>query len=402
MFEKHYKAPVPRSVLDAFFEALTKAGDPEEVPPCIPSSRHYLISIFREKLFFIAVVQSEVPPLFVISLLHRIVDTFVDYFGQASEKKLQQETVIVYQVLEEMLDNGFPLTTELNLLKEMVRPPTWMEILDPISGTKRVKETLPTGQLTNIQWRRQGVKYANNEIFIDVIEHLDAVVDRNGTTIAAEIEGKMMVKCRLSGTPDLVMNFANPRLLDDVSFHPCIRLQKWSSESLLSFVPPDGVFELCSYVVGAQHQIALPVYVKPTIIFSEALGSKLDIEVGLKQSMGKQIEELALVIPMPKCVNSVGLTPSVGSWAFDQITKTVRWDLRKALVDRPVTLRGSISTAAGEPMPDAPPTISVNFRIPHFASSGLKVSRLDLVSERYKPFKGVKYTTIAGKFQVRA
>jgi hypothetical protein len=26
----------------------------------------------------------------------------------------------------------------------------------------RVKETLPTGQLTNIQWRRQGVKYANN------------------------------------------------------------------------------------------------------------------------------------------------------------------------------------------------------------------------------------------------
>ncbi len=27
-----------------------------------------------------------------------------------------------------------------------------------------VGSTLPTGQLTNIPWRRQGVKYANNEV----------------------------------------------------------------------------------------------------------------------------------------------------------------------------------------------------------------------------------------------
>lgn len=401
IFEKHYRAPIARSVLDAFFEAHTKAGDPEEVPPCIPSSRHYLINVYRERLFFIAVIQSEVPPLMVISLLHRIIDTFADYFGQCTEKKLQQETVIVYQVLEEMLDNGFPLTTELNILKEMVRPPTWMEVLDPLSGAKRVKETLPTGQLTNMQWRRQGVRYGNNEIFIDVIEHLDAVVDRNGTTISAEIEGKIMCKCRLSGTPDLLMTLINPHILDDVSFHPCVRLQKWAAEKVISFVPPDGVFELSSYLVGAQHQIALPVYVKPVIIFSEA-NCKLDIEVGLKQSQGKQIEELTVVVPMPKSVNSVNCTPSAGTWTFDQITKTLRWELKKAVLERPVNLRGPISVAAGEPLPDCPPTVSVVFRIPHFASSGLKVNRLDLLTEKYKPFKGVKYTTIAGKFQVRA
>ena len=29
------------------------------MPPCIPSSRHYLVNIYRERLFFIAVVQSE-------------------------------------------------------------------------------------------------------------------------------------------------------------------------------------------------------------------------------------------------------------------------------------------------------------------------------------------------------
>lgn len=401
IFEKHYRAPIARSVLDAFFEAQTKAGDAEEVPPCIHSSRHYLINVYREKLFFIAVVQSEVPPLFVISVLHRIIDTFADYFGQCSEKKIQQETVIVYQVLEEMLDNGFPLTTELNMLKEMVRPPTWMEVLDPLSGGKRVKETLASGLLTNMAWRRQGVRYANNEIFVDVIENLNAVIDRSGATIAADIEGKIMCKSKLSGTPDLLLTLVNSHILDDVSFHPCVRLQKWTAEKVISFVPPDGVFELCSYLVGTQHQIALPVYVKPTIIFSEA-GSKLDIEVGLKQSQGKQIEELTVVVPMPKSVNSVNCTPSAGTWTFDQITKTLRWELKKAVLDRPVTLRGPISTTSGEGLPDCPPTVSVVFRIPHLAASGLKVNRLDLLTEKYKPFKGVKYTTIAGRFQVRA
>lgn len=33
--------------------------------------------------------------------------------------------------------------------------------------------------------------------------------------------------------------------------------------------------------------------------------------------------------------------------------------------------------------------------------TGLKVNRLDMYGEKYKPFKGVKYVTKAGKFQVR-
>lgn len=32
---------------------------------------------------------------------------------------------------------------------------------------------------------------------------------------------------KLSGMPDLTLNFVNPSLFDDVSFHPCIRLKRW-------------------------------------------------------------------------------------------------------------------------------------------------------------------------------
>ena len=41
------------------------------------------------------------------------------------------------------------------------------------------------------------------------------------------------------------------------------------------------------------------------------------------------------------------------------------------------------------------------FTINQLAVSGVKVNRLDMYGEKYKPFKGVKYITRAGRFQVR-
>lgn len=74
--EKHWKSVVSRSVCDYFFEAQERASEPENVPPVIPTPHHYLISVLRHRIYFVAVIQSEVPPLFVIEFLHRVVDTF--------------------------------------------------------------------------------------------------------------------------------------------------------------------------------------------------------------------------------------------------------------------------------------------------------------------------------------
>lgn len=47
-------------------------------------------------------------------------------------------------------------------------------------GGSNVGDTLPTGQLSNIPWRRAGVKYTNNEAYFDVVEEIDAIVDKSG------------------------------------------------------------------------------------------------------------------------------------------------------------------------------------------------------------------------------
>lgn len=53
----------------------------------------------------------------------------------------------------------------------------------------RVSATLPTGQLSNVPWRRTGVKYTNNEAYFDVIEEIDAIIDKQGNTVIAEVQG---------------------------------------------------------------------------------------------------------------------------------------------------------------------------------------------------------------------
>jgi len=400
--EKHWKSVISRSIVDYFFDAQNAAKNPIDIPPVIATPHHYLISIYRCNIFFVAVCMTEVPPLFVIEFLHRVVDTFEDYFTECSESSIKDNYVVVYEVLDEMLDNGFPLATEANILKELIKPPNMLRtVVNTVTGKSNVSEVLPTGQLSNIPWRRQGVKYTNNEAYFDVIEEVDAIIDKSGSTVSAEIHGYIDCSVKLTGMPDLTMSFVNPRLFDDVSFHPCVRYKKWESDRILSFVPPDGNFRLVSYHIGSASVVAIPVYVRHSLSWLGGTQGRLDLTVGPKQTMGRTVEKVKIEIAMHKSVLNCSLTPSQGKYSFDPVSKVLCWEVGKIEAAKLPNLRGSVNLVTGATPEPTNPSISVQFAISQLAVSGLKVNRLDMYGEKYKPFKGVKYLTKAGRFQVR-
>jgi AP-3 complex subunit mu len=375
--------------------------EPGDVPPTIHGGRHHLINCFNGNLYLVAAVKTDVPTLFVVEFLHRVFTLFDDYFGKATEGALMKHTVIAIQLLEEMLDNGFPLATEPNVLKEMIRPPTWTAMFDSVTGNKNVREKLPSGTISNTQWRRAGVKYSNNECFVDIEENIDFIVDKNGSIVFSEVRGSINCRTKLSGMPDLMLSFVNPRVLDDPSFHPCVRLTEWTNSRVLSFIPPDGFFTLANYIIGPEVALAIPLKVRPVITFDEGHG-KLELEISPQSTGGKIIEDLIITIPMPKQVNSVSLTPSVGICSFDQVEKVVRWEVKKLPVAGLSSIRGTISCSPGTGKLTAHPTVSVGMRVAGYVPSGVKVNRLDVTcEEKYKPFKGVKYTAKAGRYQIR-
>ena len=120
------------------------------------------------------------PPLFVLEFLHRIFDVFAEYFGDVTTRALTDNFSIAYQLLEEMLDNGYPMITEPNALSTLIAPPSVAgRVANFVLGkTTNVSETLGEGAMSIIPWRRAGVKYTQNEIFFDVVEEVDAIVER--------------------------------------------------------------------------------------------------------------------------------------------------------------------------------------------------------------------------------
>lgn len=90
--------------------------------------------------------------------------------------------------------------------------------------------------------------------------------------------------------PDLTLSFMNPRLFDDVSFHPCVRFKRWESCRILSFIPPDGNLRLMSYHIGSQSVVAIPIYVRHFLSIKTGETGRLDITVGPKQTLGRSVE----------------------------------------------------------------------------------------------------------------
>ena len=84
------------------------------------------------------------------------------------------------QLLDEMIDNGFPLTTEPNILREMIAQPNIVsKVLSVVTGnSSNVSETLPGATASCVPWRTSEPKYANNEVYVDLVEEMDATINR--------------------------------------------------------------------------------------------------------------------------------------------------------------------------------------------------------------------------------
>ncbi|CAJ0747993.1 12265_t:CDS:10 [Entrophospora sp. SA101] len=387
LIEKHWRGVINRQLVDYFNDYAMKQTSSEDLLPIISTPKYQLVHIYRSSLTFLSPVSNEVDALLVLEFLHRIADIFTEYFGDLSELSIKDNFDIVYQLLEEMMDYGYPLTTEPNALREMIAPPNIInKVISQVAGVTSVVQHVPNGStISSIPWRKAGVKYTNNEIYFDIIEEIDAIIDSNGAIVSSEVHGVIQSNCRLSGMPDLTLSFVNPKVLDDCSFHPCVRYKKFESERILSFVPPDEHFKLMSYRVNLPYHQSLPIHVKPQFHLTDH-GGKFDITINVRNTDDKSIENVLLVIPLAKSVTNVNATCNLGSYIFDPVTKCIKWDLGKIMPkDRTPMLSGNFSSI--EQIVESGHTIILDFQISMYAISGLKVDTLKVFNESYKPYK---------------
>lgn len=122
-------------------------------------------------------------------------------------------------------------------------------------------------------------------------------VNAAGNVVRSEILGSVKMKCYLSGMPELRLGLNDKVMfestgrtsrgkaieMEDVKFHQCVRLSRFENDRTISFIPPDGEFELMSY--------RLNTAVKP-LIWAEAQ---------IESHSGSRVEYMVKV----RCVSGV-------------------------------------------------------------------------------------------------
>lgn len=164
----------------------------------------------------------------------------------------------------EIIDFGFPQNTDPETIKLFVTSEDFKKETKMI--TEGSKATMQATGATS--WRRTDIKYKKNEIFIDVIENVNLLMSSSGNILRADVNGKVMLKSLLSGNPECKIGLNEKALMDaeasngmvqtkqkstrqsksvaidDYQFHQCVKLGKFESDKTITFVPPDGEFEL--------------------------------------------------------------------------------------------------------------------------------------------------------------
>jgi len=373
----------------------------------------------------------------VFELLDRVHQVLTRYLGEVNEDSLRQNFSTVYLLLDEMIDSGLPFTTELNSLESIIAPPSAIgKVVQAVSGSStQVLSDVPPdaagqsgsafGALTTalgagthtqiggasaeVWWRRQNVVYASNEVYLDIVESIDCICNSNGHMVSGGVCGEIQVNSKLSGLPQLLLTLRNPGVLQNVSFHPCVSLQRYERDKALSFIPPDGEFNLASYWIP-DTSLNLPFHFTASVSYHAEHG-KLSITANPKLAVTMQhkqmlIDKFVVNVRLPQSIASANLACQGGNIRFDEESKVIVWNIGK-LEGQENKAEGTLNYATdpkdGSPIipSEEKSTAQLAFTIKGWAISGIRLDSCDLSGIKYSPYKASRYTTTSGKIDWR-
>ncbi|CAD0099204.1 unnamed protein product [Aureobasidium mustum] len=364
----------------------------------------------HENIFIVAVTKGNANAALVFEFLYRLIQLGRSYFAKFDEEAVKNNFVLIYELLDDTLK--MYITTE---------------------GVKSERNLVDSSKITMqatgaMSWRRDNIKYRKNEAFVDVIEDVNLLMSANGTVLRADVNGQIEMRAYLSGTPECKFGL-NDRLtlgeealaspsgnmagtkatkaaagsvtLEDCQFHQCVRLGKFDTDRTISFIPPDGSFELMRY--RATENINLPF--KVHAIVNEIGKTKVEYSIAIKANYGSKLFATNVVIRIPTPLNTASITErtSQGKAKYEPEHNNIVWKIARFTGGSEYVLsaEAQLTSMTNQKAWSRPP-LSLNFSLLMFTSSGLLVRYLKVFEKsQYSSVKWVRYMTRAGSYEIR-
>ncbi|WOL18447.1 AP-4 complex subunit mu-like [Canna indica] len=419
---RDYRGEVPKGSAEIFFRKVKfwKEDEEEEAPPVFNADGVNYIHVKVAGLFFVATTRVNVSPSLVLELLQRIARVTKDYLGVLNEDSLRKNFVLVYELLDEVIDFGYPQTTSTEVLKSyvfnepIVVDAAHMPPLGPASmfmqGTKRMPGTAVTKSV--VATEAGGRK--REEIFVDIIEKISVTFSSSGYILTSEIDGTIQMKSYLTGNPEIrlalneelsigrgggsVYDYRSSAgggavILDDCNFHESVRLDSFDVDRTLTLIPPDGEFAVMNYRMTQEFKPPFRV----NALIEEAGQLKAEVIIKVRADFSASVTANTITVQMPVPTYTARVSFELESGAVGQTTdfkegaKRLEWSLKKIVGGAEHTLRAKLTFSQeshGNLTREAGP-VNMNFTIPMYNASKLQVRYLQIAkkSPSYNPYR---------------
>ncbi|XP_067952091.1 AP-1 complex subunit mu-1-like [Watersipora subatra] len=405
LISRNYKGDIETNIIDKFNALLLEKEEENNTTPVIQTDGVTFAYIKHNNVYLVATVRRNANVALVVQFLHKLADIFVEYFKELEEESIKDNFVLIYELLDEVMDFGLPQTTDSKILQEYITQ----------EGQKLEVAPRPPMAVTNaVSWRSENIKHRKNEVFLDVIESVNLLVSSNGNVLRSEIVGAIKMRVFLSGMPELRLGLNDKVLfehtgrgksksveLEDTKFHQCVRLSRFENDRTISFIPPDGEFDLMTY--------RLNTHVKPLIwvesIIERHAHSRVEYMIKAKSQFKRRstANNVEIVIPVPNDADSPKFKTTVGSCKWVPENSTVIWTIKSFPGGKEFLMRAhfGLPTVVAEDSEGKPP-IQVKFEIPYFTVSGIQVRYLKIIEKSgYQALPWVRYITQNGDYQLR-
>eukprot|EP01114_Cavostelium_apophysatum_P015891 TRINITY_DN4421_c0_g1_i1.p2 TRINITY_DN4421_c0_g1~~TRINITY_DN4421_c0_g1_i1.p2 ORF type:complete len:429 (-),score=126.65 TRINITY_DN4421_c0_g1_i1:1983-3269(-) len=407
---RNYRGDLPNNIPQRF---VTKALMEEEelnVKPVIEDHGISFIYIRHNDLYIVAVTDKNTDVTMILQFLYNLVELFKTYFETLEEESIRDNFVITYELFDEVMDFGYPQITDPKILKEYITQEGHQLTKREVMVPRAVTGVTPRGN--------EKISYRKNEVFLDVIESINLLASSDGRILRSEITGSVKMRVYLSGMPELRLGL-NDRVqfessgrtlekgkgieMEDVTFHQCVKLSRFTDDRVITFVPPDGEFELMNYRLNTN--------VKPLIwvesIIETYKNSRIEYQIKARSQFKQRstANNVQISIPVPKNAATPKLKASFGSVKYAPEKDALIWTIKQFEGGKEHLMRAhfALSNMYGEEeTPAGKPPITISFEIPYFTVSGIQVRYLKIIEKSgYQAQPWVRYITQSGDYQIK-
>uniref|UniRef100_A0AAY5KDM2 MHD domain-containing protein n=1 Tax=Esox lucius TaxID=8010 RepID=A0AAY5KDM2_ESOLU len=379
LISRVYRDDIGRHAVDAFRVNVIHARQ-QVRSPVTNIARTSFFHVKRSNIWLAAVTKQNVNAAMVFEFLYKMCDVMAAYFGKISEENIKNNFVLIYELLDEILDFGYPQNSETGALKTFITQ-------QGIKGQTKEEQSQITSQVTGqIGWRREGIKYRRNELFLDVLESVNLLMSPQGQVLSAHVSGRVVMKSYLSGMPECKFGMNDKIVIDKAG--------------------KGGVTDDVAKRYRTTKDIILPFRVIPLV--REVGRTKLEVKVVIKSNFKPSLlaQKIEVRIPTPLNTSGVQVICMKGKAKYKASENAIVWKIK-----RMAGMKESQISAEIELLPTndkkkwARPPISMNFEVP-FAPSGLKVRYLKVFESKlnysdHDVIKWVRYIGRSGIYETR-